>query len=171
MKNVINGYSYYKKYWDKKHKFRMFDYATKKDSYIEIHGRTDDVINIRGHRIGSGEIESILLKNKKIIEACAVAIPDKLEGFSLVLFLVTSNQLSFDEEIKRSINMNFGSFALPKRIIYLTALPKTRSGKILRRLLRNMLLGSKKKNYGDISTIVNRKVIIEIKKKIHTLNN
>lgn len=171
MKNVINGHSYYKKYWDKKHKFRMFDYATKKDSYIEIHGRTDDVINIRGHRIGSGEIESILLKNKKIIEACAVAIPDKLEGFSLVLFLVTSNQLSFDEEIKRSINMNFGSFALPKRIIYLTALPKTRSGKILRRLLRNMLLRFKKKNYGDISTIVNRKVIIEIKKKIHMLNN
>ena len=166
MKNVINGYSYYKKYWDKERKFRMFDYATKNNSYIEIHGRTDDVINIRGHRIGSEEIESILLKNKKVIETCAVAIPDRLEGSSLILFLVTSNHQSIDEEIKRSLNVNFGSFALPKRIIYLTALPKTRSGKILRRLLRNILLRPKQNNYGDISTIVNRNVIAEIRKKI-----
>jgi acetyl-CoA synthetase len=167
MKNVINGYNYYKKYWDKNYRFRMFDFATKAKSYIEIHGRTDDVINIRGHRIGSEEIESILLKNKKIIEACAVAISDNLEGFSLIIFLVTSSNQSLDTEVKNSINANFGSFALPKKIVYLSALPKTRSGKILRRLLRDILLKPNETNYGDISTIINPQAVKEIKKKIN----
>jgi acetyl-CoA synthetase len=171
MKNVINGYSYYKKYWDKNNKFRMFDFATKNNSYIEIHGRTDDVINIRGHRIGSEEIESILLKNKKIIEACAVAIPDDLEGFSLVLFLVINNSRQIDQEIKKSISSNFGLFALPKKIIYLSALPKTRSGKILRRLLRDILLKPYQNNYGDISTIINPQIINEIKNKVNIFTN
>ena len=167
MKNVINGNSYYKKYWDKNHRFRMFDFATKRKSYIEIHGRTDDVINIRGHRIGSEEIESILLKNKKIIEVCAVALPDSIEGSSLILFLVTSNNQSVDKEVNYSIYANFGSFALPKKIIYLSELPKTRSGKILRRLLRDILLKPNKDSYGDVSTIINPHVIKEIKKIIH----
>jgi acetyl-CoA synthetase len=167
MKNVINGYSYYKKYWDKNHRFRMFDFATKTKSYIEIHGRTDDVINIRGHRIGSEEIESILLKNKTIVEACAVAIPNSLEGSSLILFLVTANNQSIDVEVKNRINANFGSFALPKKIIYLSGLPKTRSGKILRRLLRDILLKPNDNNYGDISTIINSHIVKEIKKKIN----
>jgi acetyl-CoA synthetase len=167
MKNVINGYSYYKKYWDKNHRFRMFDFATKTKSYIEIHGRTDDVINIRGHRIGSEEIESILLKNKTIVEACAVAIPNSLEGSSLILFLVTANNQSIDAEVKNRINANFGSFALPKKIIYLSGLPKTRSGKILRRLLRDILLKPNDNNYGDISTMINSHLVKEIKKKIN----
>jgi acetyl-CoA synthetase len=149
----------------------MFDFATKNNSYIEIHGRTDDVINIRGHRIGSEEIESILLKNKKIIEACAVAIPDDLEGFSLVLFLVINNSRQIDQEIKKSISSNFGLFALPKKIIYLSALPKTRSGKILRRLLRDILLKPYQNNYGDISTIINPQIINEIKNKVNIFTN
>jgi acetyl-CoA synthetase len=171
MKKVINGIYYYKKYWDENYNFRMFDFATKKNSYIEVHGRTDDVINIRGHRIGSEEIESILLKNKIIIEACAVATPDHLEGFSLVLFLVTTNFTQIDQEVNNSINANFGSFALPKKIIYLSALPKTRSGKILRRLLRDILLKPQQNNFGDLSTIVNPKIINEIKNKIIKLTN
>jgi acetyl-CoA synthetase len=167
MKNIINGPSFYKNYWDKKNRFRMFDFATKKNYSIEIHGRTDDVINIRGHRIGSAEIESILLQNKKIIEACTVAIPDDLEGNSFVLFLVTNNSKLINKEVQKSISANFGSFAIPKKIIYLTELPKTRSGKILRRLLRDILLKPSSKTFGDISTIINPEIIKEIRDKLN----
>jgi acetyl-CoA synthetase len=96
-----------------------------------------------------------------------VAISDSLEGYSLILFLVTSNNKSLDTEVKNSINANFGSFALPKKIIYLSALPKTRSGKILRRLLRDILIKPNENNYGDISTIINPQAVKEIKKKIN----
>ena len=167
MKNIINGKNYYKKYWDEKNNFRMFDFATKKKSFIEIHGRIDDVINIRGHRIGSEEIESILLKNKTVTECCSIAVPDKIEGFHLILFIVSKKKI--DKEINNAINANFGSFALPKNIFYINSIPKTRSGKILRRLLRDIYIAPNKKNYGDLSTIVNQDSIKEIKIKI--LNN
>jgi acetyl-CoA synthetase len=107
------------------------------------------------------------LKNKTIVEACAVAIPNSLEGSSLILFLVTANNQSIDAEVKNRINANFGSFALPKKIIYLSGLPKTRSGKILRRLLRDILLKPNDNNYGDISTMINSHLVKEIKKKIN----
>jgi acetyl-CoA synthetase len=142
----------------------MFDEATRKKSYIEIHGRIDDVINIRGHRIGSEEIESILLKNKNITECCSVAVPDYLEGFQIILFIVAKKNV--DDDIKKILNSNFGSFALPKSIYYLDNLPKTRSGKILRRLLREILLNPNKKYYGDTSTMIDKKVVNEIKNKI-----
>ena len=164
MKKVLNGLDFYKKYWDQNKFFRMFDEATRKKSYIEIHGRIDDVINIRGHRIGSEEIESILLKNKNITECCSVAVPDYLEGFQIILFIVAKKNV--DDDIKKILNSNFGSFALPKSIYYLDNLPKTRSGKILRRLLREILLNPNKKYYGDTSTMIDKKVVNEIKNKI-----
>jgi acetyl-CoA synthetase len=164
MKNIINGKYYYKKYWDKKNNFRMFDFATKKKSFIEIHGRIDDVINIRGHRIGSEEIESILLKNKSVSECCSIAVPDKIEGFHLIVFVVSKKKI--DKEINDTINANFGSFAIPKNIFYVNSIPKTRSGKILRRLLRDIYTKPSKMNYGDFSTIINQDSIKEIKKKI-----
>jgi acetyl-CoA synthetase len=169
MKKIINGVNYYKKYWDKNKNFRMFDLATKKSSFIEIHGRIDDVINIRGHRIGSEEIESILLKNENISECCSIAIPDKIEGYQLILFIVSKKEI--DNEIKKAINSNFGSFALPKKIFYVSSIPKTRSGKILRRILRNIYINPNKKNYGDSSTIVDYISIKEIQSKIKKKNH
>jgi acetyl-CoA synthetase len=165
MKSILNGNKEWKKYWDKSNNFRMFDLATVKNKNIFIHGRTDDVINIRGHRIGSEEIESIVLRIKEIYECCAISIINELEGHVIYLFVVSKNN-KLDNKISKKIVSNFGAFALPKEIYYINELPKTRSGKILRRLLRSILINPYSKNYGDLSTMLNSKVILEIKDKI-----
>jgi acetyl-CoA synthetase len=165
MKSILNGKKEWKKYWDKSNNFRMFDLATIKNKNIFIHGRTDDVINIRGHRIGSEEIESIVLKIKEIYECCAISIVDKIEGHVIYLFVVSKDN-KLNNRISEKIVSNFGAFALPKEIYYIRELPKTRSGKILRRLLRSILINTGSKNYGDLSTMLNSKVIKDIKQKI-----
>ena len=89
MKKIVNGNNEWKKYWDSNGNFRMFDLVTKKGNNLFIHGRVDDVINIRGHRIGSEEIESITLKMKEIYECCAISVSDKIEGHVIYLFVVS----------------------------------------------------------------------------------
>jgi acetyl-CoA synthetase len=153
MKNVINSKIEWNKYWDKNSNFRLFDLATKIRKNIYIHGRTDDVVNIRGHRIGSEEIESTLLKIKKITECCVVTLADQLEGSKIYLFIVADSII--DNQIDDIIISNFGTYAIPKKIFYVKEIPKTRSGKILRRILRNILINPNLKNYGDTSTILN----------------
>lgn len=171
MINVINNQNLFKEYWDKNKCFRLFDLASydgKKN--LMIHGRIDDVLNIRGHRIGSAEIESILLKSNFIKEACAVAIDNNLAGKELIIFLVSNTKNNVSNLVEELIMRNFGSFALPKEIILLTELPKTRSGKILRRILRDLYLNPKTKKIGDLSTILNKNIINEIKKKLTKIN-
>lgn len=164
MKNVINGKHEWNKYWDKSGNFKLFDIATKKNKNIYIHGRNDDVINIRGHRIGSEEVESIILNLSQITECCAVMLDDYLEGGKIYLFVVS--KVNLDNQIEKLIISAFGSYALPKKIFYVPQIPKTRSGKMLRGLLRNMLKKPKSRNYGDISTILNIKNLKEVKKII-----
>jgi acetyl-CoA synthetase len=163
--NVLNGLRSYKNYWDKNNNFKMFDYASRDDKgNYYVYGRMDDVINISGHRIGSGEFENIILKNKKIKEVCAVAIEDKLKGQGFVLFYVSnSNQ---ERSIKQNIINTFGTFAIPKCVIKVQELPKTKSGKILRRLLRSLLIDPNAEKVGDISTMNNPKIISDIIKNI-----
>ena len=167
MKDVINGKVEWQKYWDKNGNFKLFDLATKKSGNIYIHGRNDDVINIRGHRIGSEEIESTVLKIDKIIECCAVTLNDYLEGAKIYLFIVSKKKL--DTKIQNILLSNFGSYAIPKKILYVSQIPKTRSGKMLRRLLRKMLENPKLEDYGDTSTILNYESLKEVKYTI--LNN
>lgn len=164
MKKLLNGDEEYQKYWDKDGNFRMFDLATKVNKKIFIHGRIDDVINIRGHRIGSEEIETVLLSIKEIIEVAAIAIDDELEGKGIYIFVVTKKKI--DSKIENKIISNFGTFALPKKIIYLSELPKTRSGKILRRILRKISENPMISDNPDMSTILNKTVLNEIKKKM-----
>ena len=164
MKKLLNGNDEYQKYWDIKGNFRMFDLASKINNKIFIHGRIDDVINIRGHRIGSEEIETILLSIKGIIEVAAIAVKDKLEGMCIYLFIVSKKNL--DDQIEKSIISNFGTFALPKKIVYLSELPKTRSGKILRRVLKKISENPIKLNTLDLSTILNKSVLKEIKQNL-----
>ena len=166
MKSILNGNKEWKKYWDKSNNFKMFDLATIKNNNIFIHGRTDDVINIRGHRIGSEEIESVVLRIKEIYECCAISISNDLEGHVIYLFVVSNNN-KLNSQITKKIVSNFGAFALPKEVYYISELPKTRSGKILRRLLRTILINPNSKNYGDLSTMLNSKIIYEIKDKIN----
>ena len=165
MIKVINGNSEWKKYWDNKGNFRMFDLGTVKNGNLFVHGRSDDVINIRGHRIGSEEIESTVLKIKEVFECCAVSLDDEIEGNKLFLFIVTKNKIENDKIIKQ-INSNFGSFALPKKIYQVKELPKTRSGKILRRLLRLILLNPEKAKKFDLTVMLNKNVIKDIIKNV-----
>ena len=81
-------------YWDKNNNFKMFDLATKKNNSIYIHGRIDDVINIRGHRIGSGELESVVLKYNNLVECCAISVDDKIEGNVFYLFVVSKKKIN-----------------------------------------------------------------------------
>jgi acetyl-CoA synthetase len=164
MKNVINGKSEWNKYWDNKNNFRLFDLSTKKEKNIFIHGRNDDVVNIRGHRIGSEEIESTLLKLKKITECCVVTMDDKLEGSKIHLFIVSN--VNLDSQIEKIIISTFGTFAIPRKIFYVDQIPKTRSGKILRRLLRNILANPYATDYGDTSTILNLESLKNIQRML-----
>lgn len=166
MKRILNNKKTWSKYWDKNGNFRMFDLATLKNNNIYIHGRTDDVINIRGHRIGSEEIESVVLKLRKVQECAAISISDKLEG-NIIILCVVSNDKNISSDIEKKIFSNFGSYAIPKKIYFIPELPKTRSGKILRRLLRDIIINSKKNKHSDKTTILNYKVIETIKKIVH----
>ena len=165
MSGILNGKKVWKKYWDSKNNFRLFDLATIKRGNVYIHGRNDDVINIRGHRIGSAEIETNLLKLKNISEACAVSVQDKLQGGSIILFLVSN--FKNERKINENIISHFGTFAIPKKIFFVNQLPKTRSGKIVRRLLRMMYIYPNKKNFGDLSTLGNSKIIEDLRKEIN----
>lgn len=167
MKDIINGKKEWKKYWDTKNNFRLFDLATIKDRKIYIHGRNDDVINIRGHRIGSNEIESTILGLKEAIEVCAINVLDDLEGSAIYLFIVSKKNI--DQKIDKILISTFGSYALPKKIINIPELPKTKSGKILRRLLRKLIEDPNLVNLGDISTILNYKSIEIIREKLSKL--
>jgi acetyl-CoA synthetase len=147
------------KYWDKNRNFKMFDEATIKNKNLFIHGRSDDVINIRGKRVGCEEIESNLLEIKHVKECCAVGYDDLLEGNKIVIFL-SSKKKNIDTMLINKLKSNFGSHLIPSKIIYLSRLPKTKSGKILRRLLRDIL--NKKNKYGDLSTIQDKDIIDEL---------
>ena len=168
MKGVINGKSFFDMYWDKNSNFRLFDVGNfDVNNNLVVYGRSDDVINVRGHRIGSGEIESIIVKINEIKEACAVSYNDKIEGSKIIIFITLIKGQYFDEEIiKKKMVNHFGSYAIPKKIILLSQLPKTRSGKILRRVLRLLADNPHLEDIGDISTMLNKNLISEIKKKI-----
>ena len=105
------------------------------------------------------------MKINQINECCAISVLDDLEGFAIYLFVV-SKKNNLNKLISDNLISNFGTFALPKKIYYLTELPKTRSGKILRRLLRSITIDPNSKNYGDLTTILNSNIIEELKYKI-----
>ena len=160
MKGVLSDdKNAWSKYWDKNNNFKMFDEATIVNKNLFIHGRSDDVINIRGKRVGCEEIESNLLEIKYIKECCAVGYNDLLEGNKLVVFL-SCKKKNIDTMLINKLKSNFGSHLIPSKIIYLSRLPKTKSGKILRRLLRDIL--NKKNKYEDLSTIQDKAIIDEL---------
>lgn len=175
MIGVVNGKKYFKKYWDENNNFRLFDVGKfNKNKILEVYGRSDDVINVRGHRVGSGELEEKILKLNEVKEACVVAVEDELEGNRIAVFF-SKSELIKNEQIKDKINTNltnyFGNYTLPKYLIELSNLPKTKSGKILRRILRILINNPKTENIGDTSTILDKNLIKEIKIKIRdTLN-
>lgn len=135
--------------------------------YIWIKGRLDDVIKVSGHRLGTVEIESALLSHPYVTEAAVVAIPDEIKGQAIVAFVTLCDPNFASSTVKKAIieqvRRVIGALAKPKDLIFTAALPKTRSGKIMRRLLRD--IAAKRHIDQDVSTLEDHSVLIELQKK------
>ncbi len=146
----------YKKYWEiVKGYYCPEDLATKdEEGYIMILGRADDVLNVAGHRIGTAEVESALVEHPDVAEAAVIGKPDEIKGQRIKAFVVLKVDVQPSEElansIKKTVREVLGPIAVPDEIEFVEKLPKTRSGKIMRRLLRAKELGLE---VGDLSTL------------------
>lgn len=135
------------------------------DGYFWVMGRVDDVISVSGHRLGTMEIESALVSHPWVAEAAVVGCPDELTGEAIFAFVVLDSSQEASEnlaqELKAHVTQEIGAIARPKEIRFTDALPKTRSGKIMRRLLRNLAAGQEIS--GDTSTLEDRSVLDKLR--------
>ncbi|MDG6094509.1 acetate--CoA ligase [Acetobacter sp. AN02] len=137
------------------------------DGYFWITGRVDDVINVSGHRIGSAEIEDALSEIHDISESAAVGIPHDIKGQGLIVYVVPHAGLSeaqivsVREQAVKVISARIGRYAVPEQIYVVSDLPKTRSGKNVRRLMRKIACGDKE-GFGDLSTLANPGIVEEL---------
>jgi acetyl-CoA synthetase len=124
------------------------------DGYLRVQGRVDDVIKVSGHRLGSMEIESSLVSHPAIAEAAAIGKPDEVKGEHVKVFVILKNGYEPSEELAKEIKLhvraNVGAIAVPDELEFAASLPKTRSGKIMRRVIRARELGEP---VGDTSTL------------------
>ena len=136
-----------------------------KDGYFWISGRVDDVLNVSGHRIGTAEVEGALGSHPQIAESAVVGRPDELKGQAIVAFISLKQGFTANEELKESIRKHvakeIGALAKPDDLKFTDALPKTRSGKIMRRLLREIAAGKEIK--GDVTTLEDFNVLAKLK--------
>ncbi|MEX0745128.1 MAG: hypothetical protein WD118_05960, partial [Phycisphaeraceae bacterium] len=130
------------------------------DGFIWIVGRIDDVINVSGHRLSTMEVESALVANEGVAEAAVIGVPDEATGQAIVAFVTPEDGIEADQqftlELREHVAERIGKLARPKRVYFADDLPKTRSGKIMRRLLRDIADG---KELGDISTLRDPSVV------------
>jgi len=128
------------------------------DGDFWIMGRADDVINMSGHRISTAEVENAAASNPLVSEAAVVAVDDEIKGQNMVLFVVlNAEDKMYEKKINHTISKKIGAFCRPKYVIASPGIPKTRTMKLMRRILRLILMG--KTDFGDISTCVNKEVI------------
>ena len=154
---------YIKTYWSRfKNIWFHGDYVfVDEDNLWYMRGRSDDVINVSGHRMSTVEIEHTVISHEKISDAASISISDELTGEAIVIFFVTDNksEINLESEISEFISKKIGKIAKPKYIFQLSDLPKTRTGKIMRRLLKSKLLGN---DLGDVSSLENPDILDEI---------
>jgi acetyl-CoA synthetase len=134
------------------------------DGYYWIMGRIDDVINVSGHRLSTIEVESALVSHPAVAEAAAVGRPDEIKGQAIAVFVTLRNQEPNDalrEMLKKHVRKEIGALAVPDDIRFTSSLPKTRSGKIMRRLLRDIASG--KEGTGDTSTLEDFTVLAKLR--------
>jgi len=131
------------------------------DGYFWVMGRVDDVINVAGHRLSTMEVESALVSHPKVAEAAVVGRPDDLKGQAIVAFVTPRMGVNADDalakELREHVTTQIGALARPEEVRFTEALPKTRSGKIMRRLLREIASGSKAR--GDTTTLEDQGVL------------
>ena len=166
----INYFSQYEGYY-----FSGDGAKRDENGMYRIIGRIDDVINVSGHRFGTAEIENAINTNETVIESAVVGYPHPVKGQSIYAFIVTEKPV--DEEqfdfvrssILESVVAEIGKIAIPERIQFVSGLPKTRSGKIMRRILRKIAEGDIS-NLGDTSTLLDPQVVDEIVEKAQKMD-
>lgn len=137
------------------------------EGFYRILGRVDDVINVSGHRIGTAEVENAIDEHDEVVETAVVGFPHDIKGQGIYAFVIRDKQTKDEETMRKEIlevvTKIIGPIAKPDKIQFVTGLPKTRSGKIMRRILRKIAEGDVS-NLGDISTLLDPGVVEEIKK-------
>ena len=140
------------------------------DGYFWLMGRIDDVINVSGHRIGTAEVESALVSHDKVVEAAVVGIPHEIKGQGIYAFVTLMGNVQKTDELKKElvahVRKEIGPIATPDKIQFADALPKTRSGKIMRRILTKIAAGDVD-SLGDISTLADPSVVHKLVKERH----
>jgi acetyl-CoA synthetase len=130
------------------------------DGYIWILGRVDDVVNVSGHRIGTAELESIYVEHPSVAESAVIGVAHEIKGQGLVSFVTVREGFEADEALAKALNglvaQKIGKFAMPERIVFSPDLPKTRSGKIMRRLLRDIAEG---RELGNVTTLADPSIV------------
>ncbi|MEA2338365.1 MAG: acetyl-CoA synthetase [Thermoanaerobaculia bacterium] len=162
-----------KQYWSKWPGIYFTGDGAKRDEdgYFWLLGRVDDVINVAGHRIGTMEVESALVDHQSVAEAAVVGINHDIKGTAIAAFVIVKSSRAeeakrdpakFEKELKDHVSAKIGAIARPEKIIVTVDLPKTRSGKIMRRLLRDIAEG---RALGDVTTLADPTVVASLKDK------
>ncbi|HWQ66833.1 MAG TPA: acetate--CoA ligase [Methanospirillum sp.] len=156
MRTVYNNEERYRKYWNQIGKnYTVGDLAVKdEEGYIMILGRSDDIIIVSGHNLGTAEVESALVDHESVAEAAVIGIPDEIKGQAVKAFVILVQGFEPSQklisELIYHVRMTIGPIAMPSAIEFVDKLPKTRSGKIMRRVLKAKEMGL---DPGDISTL------------------
>ncbi|MEZ0248103.1 MAG: acetate--CoA ligase, partial [Thermoproteus sp.] len=163
---------YIKTYWSRfPGMFYAGDYAIRdKDGYIWVLGRADEVIKVAGHRLGTYELESALISHPAVAESAVIGVPDPVKGEVPIAFVVLKQGVQGTDELRKELRQHIrntvGPIAEPAQIFFVTKLPKTRSGKIMRRLLKNVATGTP---LGDTTTLEDETSVEEAKKAYEEL--
>lgn len=135
------------------------------DGYYRILGRVDDVINVSGHRMGTAEVENAINEHPKVVESAVVGYPHEIKGQGIYAYVICDltdrSEENLANEIRQTVSQIIGPIAKPDKIQLVPGLPKTRSGKIMRRILRKIAQGDTS-NLGDTSTLLNPEIVDKI---------
>jgi acetyl-CoA synthetase len=133
------------------------------DGYLWLLGRVDDVMNVSGHRISTTEVESALVSHPSVAEAAVVGATDDTTGQAIMAYVIPRGGVEVTaEELRAHVANEIGAIAKPKAIFVTPDLPKTRSGKIMRRLLRDVAEG---RNIGDTTTLADESIVSELQRR------
>ena len=165
-------------YWQSiagKQIYSTFDWGVRDaEGYYFILGRTDDVINVAGHRLGTREIEESIAAHAEIAEVAVVGVADALKGQAAMAFAVVRDaskvsdaqqRASLEAEVMKLVDSQLGAVARPSRVLFVTALPKTRSGKLLRRALQAV---AENRDPGDLTTMEDPAALVQVKELLHS---
>ena len=132
---------------------------------IVVIGRVDDVINVSGHRMGTAEVENAINEHENVVESAVVGYPHEIKGQGIYAYVITDDKIgdveSFIKEVRGVVTREIGPIAKPDKIQVVSGLPKTRSGKIMRRILRKVAAHDYN-SMGDTSTLLNPEIVEEI---------